>query len=159
MAFKVSDDPIDPDVGLHQFHTAQETSHGHTLKKLQDPQNRRKPETLGRPRTPESSADRRSFPGLACFDPTESKATVVQVGFDSPRDIGESRPWLQWIVDHYDSRLSGYAFHGIPGPEVTSSPNSSVRMHHLVVGPCRVSSGELGVVIDEVTGRRACRRG
>mmetsp|Transcript_127659 Transcript_127659/g.303323 ORF Transcript_127659/g.303323 Transcript_127659/m.303323 type:complete len:262 (-) Transcript_127659:94-879(-) len=26
-----------------------------------------------------------------------------EVGVDSPRSIGESRPWLQWIVDHYDT--------------------------------------------------------
>ncbi|CAE7247094.1 Tnpo3, partial [Symbiodinium natans] len=25
------------------------------------------------------------------------------VGFSSPRNIGESLPWLQWIVDHYDT--------------------------------------------------------
>jgi len=38
---------------------------------------------------------------------------VVVVGHDSPRHIGESRPWLQWIVDNYHSLQSRIFFsHG-----------------------------------------------
>ena len=97
------------------------------------------------------------------------KRPQTQVGVDSPRSIGESRPWLQWIVDHYDARLQGMRFASrimstalttcksspkssagmhhffasrIMSTALTtckSSPNSSAGMHHLVVGPCRVT--------------------
>lgn len=41
--------------------------------------------------------------------------TVEEVGFDSSREIGESKPWLHWIVDNYDTLPQLVIFlHGQP---------------------------------------------
>mmetsp|Transcript_114998 Transcript_114998/g.245601 ORF Transcript_114998/g.245601 Transcript_114998/m.245601 type:complete len:286 (-) Transcript_114998:207-1064(-) len=43
------------------------------------------------------------FDGSANTDWIESDMDIERVGRGSPPLVGESRPWLQWIVDNYDA--------------------------------------------------------